>query len=437
MVNRLLTRAVSIVSVFLGIGLSNACLANSANDYSFGTLERSVIESLSLQYWPKATALNPDGNAVRDRDDAARLGQQLFFDARFSGSGSVSCASCHKPDRMFSDGLKVAVGEGVGSRNTPTLVGAYINTWFFVDGRRDSAWSQALTPIETPHEMNGNRLTALRTFFQDRKYREQYIEIFGDHIPDSTMLTRVEAASPIAIDPAQQEGWQRFSAAEQKDLNSHFANLGRLLAAYQQKLRPQVAPFDLFAEALSKGDTAAGKMLSTEALAGLKFFIDSRNQCLKCHQGPAFSDGLFHNLGTGVNAKGILDSGRAAALLALDKDIFSCAGEFNTGQSRTCETREMFGTMGANVVPKGAFRTPTLRQLGYTAPYFHDGRAETLEQVLEHYRSPPKGYGHLHELWPVKKLNDKVIQQLVAFFNTLNSPFDTEQHWFAAPNKQK
>ena len=89
-------------------------------------------------------------NAVADHPLAQRLGHRLFFDARLSANGAVSCATCHKPERRFTDGLARAVGLSLGNFNTPSLVGAAYSPWQFWNGRADSLWAQAASPLENP-----------------------------------------------------------------------------------------------------------------------------------------------------------------------------------------------------------------------------------------------------------------------------------------------
>ena len=96
-------------------------------------------------------------NRFADDARAVALGERLFFDASFSASGTVSCATCHDPDRAFTDGQRVARGEGMGTRNTPTILGAARRRWFTWDGRADTIWSQAAEPIEQASEHGFDR----------------------------------------------------------------------------------------------------------------------------------------------------------------------------------------------------------------------------------------------------------------------------------------
>ena len=95
-------------------------------------------------------------NRVADDPRAAALGASLFEDAGLSRDGATSCATCHQPDRTFTDGKRVATAVAAGTRNTPSLLSAPWQTWYFWDGRADSAWAQATGPIRNPIEMNAD-----------------------------------------------------------------------------------------------------------------------------------------------------------------------------------------------------------------------------------------------------------------------------------------
>ena len=124
--------------------------------------------------WEEIRLLSPLGdppddptNAVADHEDAARLGQKLFYDPRFSANGTVSCATCHDPEKGFGDGKELAEGISTAGKNAPTALNTAWNRWFFWDGRADSAWSQALGPLENPVEHGSNRLAILKALYGD------------------------------------------------------------------------------------------------------------------------------------------------------------------------------------------------------------------------------------------------------------------------------
>src|SRR5436190_24217953 len=115
-----------------------------------GEFTREEIEKI-LQHSPLGPPPADPTNAVADSADAARLGQKIFFDPRFSRGGKVSCASCHLPSRGFGDGKPLPDQFSI-DRNVPTLWNVAYNRWFFWDGRSDTLWSQALKPLENPKE---------------------------------------------------------------------------------------------------------------------------------------------------------------------------------------------------------------------------------------------------------------------------------------------
>ena len=89
-----------------------------------------------------------DPNARRK----AELGKQLFFDRRLSQNEVLSCASCHIPERAFSDSIPVSRGVhgATGKRNTPTLLNLALQPYQFLDGRSSSLEDQAVRPLESP-----------------------------------------------------------------------------------------------------------------------------------------------------------------------------------------------------------------------------------------------------------------------------------------------
>ena len=145
----------------------------------FSDAEKKTIASLALSALPP---LKPDTtNRFADVPAAAALGSTLFFDQGMSRDGTVSCSTCHKIDRQFQDDLPQAVGVGRTNRRTMPLAGVARDPWFFWDGRRDSLWAQALTPLENPLEQAGNR--AAYAHYIKARFGERYERIFGP-LPD-------------------------------------------------------------------------------------------------------------------------------------------------------------------------------------------------------------------------------------------------------------
>ncbi len=378
--------------------------------------ELRVLQSLSLQSLG-APPGNPS-NKFADSENAAEFGQQLFFDPDLSSDGSLSCAGCHEPDKAYTDGKALAKGVEQTSRNTQTLFGVAYQKWFYWDGRRDSLWSQAMIPFEAPSEMGSSRLAVVREVLTDAMYRAQYHAIFGEppHIPWDELPSH---ATPLGV-TEMQNAWYRLPRTIQRDINGIFANLGKALEAFERTLDPPQTRFDRFINAVSEGKTEkAMEMASREEVQGMKLFIDDqRAQCLRCHNGPMLSNGGFHNIGTGKFSGKSMDFGRVFGLQAVLIDQFNCLGEYSDARPEQCDS--------LNYLPQdphqslyGAFKTPTLRYLNQTEPYFHDGRFDSLEAVIDYYAEPAStGRNGVHELVPLE-LKEEERQALVAFLKML------------------
>ena len=122
-------------------------------------------------------------NAVADDPEAVILGNRLFFDTRFSANGNVSCATCHQPDLNFTDGMRQGRGMGKSKRNTRSIIGVAYSPWLYWDGRRDSLWSQALSPLEDPNEHGSNRMQVVRLVAGEETYATMYESLF-DALPE-------------------------------------------------------------------------------------------------------------------------------------------------------------------------------------------------------------------------------------------------------------
>src|SRR6266851_2598742 len=322
-------------------------------------------------------------NGVAGSPPAAALGQFLFFDTRLSANGEIACATCHQPARGFSDGRAVAKGLLPGTRNTPTVLNAALNHWFFWDGRADSLWSQALQPLEGPREAGGDRLHIAHLVAEDAALGAAYQRVFGKlpSLADTARFPPHARPDPDFRSPMAQ-AWQAMASADRTEINRVFSNLGKAIEAYERKLISGPSPFDTYVEGLRTGDPAKQAALSPAAARGLKLFVGAAN-CHACHTGPALSDGEFHNLGLPLLDGKEPDRGRAAGMTLLRADTFNAAGPFSDEPTETAKLR-----LGSLPPPKsqlGAFKTPSLRNVALTAPYMHDGRFATLPEVLEFY----------------------------------------------------
>lgn len=350
----------------------------------------------------------PDpGDRVADDRRAADFGHRLFFDTRLSANGKVACASCHQPALAFTDGRRTSEGVGKMTRNAPTVIGAAWSPWLFWDGRKDSSWSQALAPLESPIEHGMTRAGVIAVLREDADYRGRYTALFG--------------ALPAAVDA---DGVTRA-----------FANLGKAIEAYERKLRPGPSRFDRYVAAVLNGvEPSPADRLTVEESEGLHVFIDpNRGNCIRCHKGPLFADELFHNIGIDDGADGAApgdpQQGRKAGFRDMLLDPFNCLGKYGDAPGGSCHDLKAAGE-SSNVL--GAFKTPSLRNVALTAPYMHTGQYPDLKAVMQHYRNRPEsrlGESELDRL----TISDAEFEQLEAFLRTLDGPIDAPAKYLRPP----
>jgi cytochrome c peroxidase len=310
------------------------------------------------------------------------LGLKLFFDGRLSADGTVACATCHDPQRAFTDGRPTSVGihGRVGQRNAPTVLNALYNKTQLWDGRAATLEAQAALPITNPVEMGQPNL--------------------------ETAVSRVGA-----IDEYQ----HAFSRVFGRPING--VDLVRALASYERTLASFDAPFDRFIA----GDTHA---IDASARRGWELF-NTRARCNKCHaltettrDVTLFTDNDFHNIAVGIIRHNVAALARRAEQSVHSSD----AGEVDRAALQTDLT-----ALGRFLVTKkepdtASFKTPGLRNVLMTGPYFHDGSQETLWDVMDHYN---KGDG-LQNPWLDEDIQplalaENEIDDVVAFLASLTS----------------
>ena len=388
--------------------LASAAYLAACSGETFSDAEKATIVSMSLASLPPLPA-DPT-NKYADDPAAAAFGATLFFDQRMSSDGVVSCGTCHLIDRQFQDDLPRGKGIGTTDRRTMPLAGVARGPWFFWDGRRDSLWAQALTPLEDRREHGGTR--AFYAHFVAENFNERYQRIFG---PLPEMSTVPEHAGPLGTD-AEKAAWASMNQEQQKGVNRVFSNLGKAIAGFQRSLVPEETRFDRFAKALAAGTEPSDDAgLSEEEIAGLKLFIGKAN-CSTCHTGPRLTDDSFHN--TGVPAVSGLpeDLGRETGAKEVAADPFNCLGKFSDAKPAACGELRFMVKDGPQLTR--AYKPPSLRGAATRPPYMHSGQFATLEEVIDHYsRAPaaPLGETELHPL----SLSDRERQQLIAFLKTL------------------
>ena len=381
------TRAPIIILVALVVACAGWWWSRNLAPPAWSEEDVAVLRSLWLESLPN---LPPDPtNAVADNPLAAEFGRELFFDTRFSANGGISCATCHQPERHFTDGLPKGVAIGRSKRNTPSIVGTAYSPWLYWDGRRDSQWSQALSPLEDPNEHASNRLSVIAIVVEDRSYWRMYESLFGEASGVDTM----------------------------------FANIGKAIAAFERTIMPTTSRFDEYVAAVVAGDSEReGALFSDDEVRGLQLFIGEAN-CIQCHNGPLLTNNEFHNTGLINFAGEVPDKGRIVGVRDVLEHPFNCEGPHNDEALRNC-SELAFARTGSELI--AAFRTPSLRNLENTGPYGHKGQLAALADVLAHYNAAPDALIGHNEAKPLG-LGNRELAQLEAFLRTLSAPVDMLQ----------
>ena len=336
--------------------------------------------------WPPAKLPDPS-NRVSGKPAAIAFGRALFFDPRLSVSGAVSCATCHQPDRAWTDGVARSRGQRIVDRNAPGLFNLRFNRWFGWDGAQDSLWAQNLRPLLDAREMGAGSGGAARLVRSDRRLSCLYRRAFG--------------AAPGADDARV------------------FVDLGKALAAFLEIQVTGRTPFDDFRDALARNDDDAQARYPAAARRGLKLFV-GRGNCAFCHFGPAFTNGEFADAGVPHFVEpGRVDPGRHGGIRKLRRSPYTLLGRFNDDAERSTAARTRYVRLRQSNF--GEFRVPGLRNAALTAPYMHAGSLATLVDVVEHYSTIDEERLHAGGERILRRLDLGARERadLVAFLETL------------------
>lgn len=320
--------------------------------------------------------------------DKAELGKYLFFDVRLSGDGSLSCASCHQPEKAWTDALDLSLAYPGSKyfRNTQTVLNMAYKRYFYWDGRLSGKDhdTQVRDKITETHFMNLDGRLMLERLKQVPEYVEMFKKAFGENAEPSFGLTL------------------------------------KAIAAFEQTLISKNAPFD------------TGK-LSKQAKKGMKLF-KGKAGCIKCHNGPIFSDFEPHKIGVPEHPDLLTDPERATTF----RSVMKFMGVPNFENLRSDPGFFSVSKMDEDF---GKFVTPSLREVGRTGPYMHNGVFKTLNEVIDFYN---KGGGTESEIKPLE-LSTKEKEALIVFLDSLSgeeiiieSPtildYQVIQNWRTVPN---
>ncbi len=298
----------------------------------------------------------------------ATLGRVLFYDKKLSLNNTISCASCHHQDKAFTDGKALSTGfEGrVTTRSSMAIINPVTQHNLFWDSRSKSIHDLSLQPVQNHIEMGMENLDRLVTKLENTDY---YKPLFAKAYGDDQITAERIAVSLSHFVSSITSNKSKFD----RGLASGFSNFTEL-----------------------------------ERL-GMNLFNSDKAKCASCHGGNNFAaqDGPLDPYGCGLDLSG--------------NPANDLRGATNIGLDLVYKD---------NGLGDGKFKIPTLRNIGLTAPYMHDGRFKTLEEVLNHYTDGLKAHKHLDvkfkdangNLRPIK-LTSLEKKAIISFLHTLT---DTE-----------
>jgi cytochrome c peroxidase len=319
----------------------------------------------------------PDDNP--QSAEKIELGRLLFNDMRLSADGTINCASCHHPDKAFTDGLPVARGirNQVGTRNAPTVVNSAFHNSFFHDGRASTLEEQALGPFLNPIEHgleNGNDI--LKLVKQDTGYVKKFKQVFG---------------------------------VSNTEIN--IEHVAKAIASFERTIINGNSLFDQYFYARNR------QVLSESAARGSRIFKRKGN-CSNCHEinwkNTLFTDHNFYNIGVGFSrVEPVLNKLLSRMRKGVHLDVINLTEKQRSELGRFNVTKV--------IADIGKFKTPTLRNIDLTAPYMHDGSIASLEEVIEYYdKGGDENRFKDSAIFPLH-LTQQEKKDLVAFLRSLTS----------------
>jgi cytochrome c peroxidase len=203
------------------------------------------------------------------------------------------------------------------------------------------------------------------------------------------------------------------------------------LAAFERTINAEDSDFDRFVRTLKAQPHTAERPLDANALRGLQLFVGAAG-CITCHNGPYLSDGEFHAIGIPPFETALHpDPGRRAGVETLKGVSTMDRWAWIVPAEKRASYEELRHYLSLADGLWGEFRTPSLRNVAYTAPYMHNGRLRTLEEVLDYYNSGGLNIGgskwephrddHNETIIRPLGLTDGERQDIIAFLRSLSS----------------
>lgn len=318
-----------------------------------GALSLAAVSlSVSAIEWQALPAKAPEPAANPTTPAKVELGKMLYHDPRLSSNGVLSCNSCHNVMGAGDDNRAGSIGvkDQVGGRSAPSVYNSAFSSVQFWDGRAPSLEEQARGPVTNPGEMG--------------------MKSWDD------VVARLKAMP---------EYNKAFAAAFSGENSVTADNAVKAIAAYERTLITPNSPYDKYV----KGDKAA---LTEQQVRGMNTFAEVG--CVGCHSGPAFNGPQLPE-GTGFYQK----------FPANENGVLEAKYGFSNDLGRFEATKD--------ASDKHFFKVPTLRNIALTAPYFHNGKVQTLEEAIK----------VMGTLQLNKDLSSEQVADIAAFLNGLTGEF--------------
>lgn len=433
--------------------LALACATPSCEAEPFGGGKDGFSEAeweLVLELEPlKGPPPESPYNEYATDSAAAALGHKLFFETEFSTeirlpgpsgevgeTGKVACTTCHEPEAYFADPRPtggMSHGTRYTERNTPSLVNVAYYEWFNWGGRADSLATQGGGTLETTTNGASTRLQVAHVIYD--KYKDEYEALFGPLEPaldpDAPDADRFPPSGRAKSSPDAPDGpWEMMTGADRQVVNSIMANIGKMFEAYERNLIGGSSPFSRYIQDQDTPD------FSPAARRGLELFI-GKAACNECHRGPVLSDNEFHNIGVPQvydEYTPVVDEGRFEDIPPLLRSAWNGAGQYSADPE--AGAAKLATAIPEDESTKGQFRTPSLLNIAETAPYFHNGSARSLEDVIWHYDmggGQMGGFaGSMDSKMEQLDLTNAEVGDLIAFLQSLTGEPPPEE-WRASP----
>ena len=306
--NRLKLATLCVMALIIGGAMLNGC-GKEPNDYEPTPYTLEIPEGLPPMDQPADNKLTVEGIA---------LGRRLFYDNILSGNYTQSCASCHKQELAFTDGLRFSTGIDniAGNRNSMAIINQGYNRDFFWNGRSKTLEAQALQPVPNPIEMHLSWPDAVARLQADASYPDLFYKAFGTETIDSLLVAK-----------ALSQFMRTIVAGNSK---------------FHKYLRNEV------------------QLNQSELNGYLLFRNELKGDCQHCHE--------------------------LGSKLLTDNHFLEITQRFhNNGLDSIYPNFLGLAEVTHDPNDNGKFKSPTLINIALTAPYMHDGRFNTLQEVIEHY----------------------------------------------------